>query len=158
MEAKNPYFVAKSCWKSSYFVYLFCPKNDAIDFTKWFHNNSAMGGRRKLPDPLLNRIFNALSIGVHYTLSFQWINFGLKCLFRQIKKRNMSYGTIVLLTSLLITLTRHFRPKLIHWNKSVYCTPIDRALKMRFNEGSGNQPFLSYEGFCEINCAVFWTK
>ena len=80
MEAKNPYFVAKSCWKSSYFVYLFCPKNDAIDFTKWFHNNSAMGGRRKLPDPLLNRIFNALSIGVQYTLSFQWTNFGLKCL------------------------------------------------------------------------------
>ena len=32
----------------------------------------------------------------------------------------------------------HFRPKLVHWNKSVYCAPIDRALKMRFNEGSGS--------------------
>ena len=36
--------------------------------------------RRKLPDPSLNRICNALSIDVQYTLSFQWINFGLKCL------------------------------------------------------------------------------
>ena len=33
---------------------------------------------------------------------------------------------------------RHFRPKLVHWNESVYCTPIHRALKMRFNEGSGS--------------------
>ena len=39
-----------------------------------------MVGRRKLPDPSLNRIFNALSIDVQYTLSFQWTNFGLKCL------------------------------------------------------------------------------
>ena len=30
--------------------------------------------------------------------------------------------------------SRHFRPKLVHWNKSVYCTPIDRALKMQFNK------------------------
>ena len=40
-----------------------------------------MVGRRKLPDPSLNCIFNALSIGVQYMLSFQWSNFGLKCLF-----------------------------------------------------------------------------
>ena len=33
---------------------------------------------------------------------------------------------------------RHFRLKLVHWNESVYCTPIDKALKMRFKEGSGN--------------------
>ena len=49
----------------------------------WFHknlHNSGMVGRRKLPDPSLNHIFNALSIGVQYTLSFQWTNFGLKCL------------------------------------------------------------------------------
>ena len=26
---------------------------------------------------------------------------------------------------------RHFRPKLVHWNESVYCTPINRALKMQ---------------------------
>ena len=30
-----------------------------------------MVGRRKLPDPSLNHIFNALSIGVQYTLSFE---------------------------------------------------------------------------------------
>ena len=29
-----------------------------------------MVGRNKLPDPSLNSIFNALSIGVQYTLSF----------------------------------------------------------------------------------------
>ena len=35
-------------------------------------------------------------------------------------------------------ISRYFRPKLVHWNESVYCTPIDRALKMRFSEGSGS--------------------
>ena len=39
-----------------------------------------MVGRRKLPNPSLNHIFNALSIGVQYTLSFELTNFGLKCL------------------------------------------------------------------------------
>ena len=39
-----------------------------------------MVGRKKLPDPSLNHIFNALSIVVQYTLSFQLTNFGLKCL------------------------------------------------------------------------------
>ena len=56
---------------------------------------------------------------------------------------------------------RHFSPKLVLWNESIYCTPIDRALKMRFKEGSADfydQPFLGYEGFCKISCAVFWTK
>ena len=35
---------------------------------------------RKRPNPSLNRIFNALSIDVQYTLWFQWIYFDLKCL------------------------------------------------------------------------------
>ena len=39
-----------------------------------------MVGRRKLSDYWLNRSFNALLIGVQYTLSFQWTTFGLKCL------------------------------------------------------------------------------
>ena len=49
----------------------------------WFHktlHNSWMVGRRKLPDPSLNRICNVLSIDVQYTLSFQWTNVGLKWL------------------------------------------------------------------------------
>ena len=33
------------------------------------------------------------------------------------------------------TSNKHLRPKLVCWNESVYCTPIDGALKMRFNEG-----------------------
>ena len=31
---------------------------------------------------------------------------------------------------------KYFRLKLVQLNESVYCTPIDRALKMQFNEGS----------------------
>ena len=55
----------------------------------------------------------------------------------------------------------HFRPKLLHWNKRVYCTPIDRALKMWFNEGSGNllRPTIpALWIFWKINYAVSWTK
>ena len=44
-----------------------------------------MVGRRRLQDPSLNFIFNALSIGVKYTLSFQLTNFGLNCLIKVIK-------------------------------------------------------------------------
>ena len=43
-----------------------------------------MIGRRKLYDPSLIHIFNALSIGVQYTLSFQGTNFDLKCLLKLI--------------------------------------------------------------------------
>ena len=68
------------------FVCLFFPKNGAIDFTKNLHN-SRMVGRRKLPDPLLNHIFNALSIGVQYTVSFESTNFGLNCLLSRKKKK-----------------------------------------------------------------------
>ena len=79
LEAKNPYFVTKNCWKSSYICVFILSKKRR----NWFHknlHNSGMVGRRKLPDPSLTRIFNALLIGVQYTLSFQWTNFGLKCL------------------------------------------------------------------------------
>ena len=71
LEAKNPYFGTKNCWKSSYIrVFIFSKKR-----RNWLHknlHNTGMVSRRKLPDPLLNRIFNALSIGVQYTFSFQW--------------------------------------------------------------------------------------
>ena len=79
LEAKSPYFVTKNCWESSYICVFILSKKRR----NWFHknlHNSGMAGRRKLPDPSLNRIFNALSIGVQYTLLFQWTNFGLKCL------------------------------------------------------------------------------
>ena len=72
-------FVTKNCSKSSYiWVFILSKKQH-----NWFHktlHKSGMLGRRKLPDPSLNCIFNAPSIGVQYTLSFQWTNFGLKCL------------------------------------------------------------------------------
>ena len=58
------------------FVYLFCPKKQH----NWFYENlhdSGMVGRTKLSDLSLNCIFNALSIGVQYTLLFQRTNFDL---------------------------------------------------------------------------------
>ena len=79
LEAKNPYFVTKNCWKSSYICVFILPKKRR----NWYHknlHNSGMVGRRKLPDPSLNCTFNVLPIGVQYTFSFQWTNFGLKCL------------------------------------------------------------------------------
>ena len=48
-------------------------------FLKNFHN-SGMVGRKNLGDCSFNRIFNALSIGLQYTLSLEWPGFGLKCL------------------------------------------------------------------------------
>ena len=63
------------------FLYFFCPKNN------WFYknlHNSGMVGHRKLPKPSLNWIFNAILIVVQYTLSFQWTNFGLKCLLEDV--------------------------------------------------------------------------
>ena len=62
------------------FVYLFCPKNGAIVF--------ATVGRIKLADTSLNHIFNALSIGVEYTLSFQLTSFGLNCLLYILFKKD----------------------------------------------------------------------
>ena len=79
LEAKNPYFVTKNCWKSSYNGVFILSKTHQNWFRKKLYN-SGMVGHRKLSDPLLNRIFNALLTGVQHTLSFQWTNFGLKCL------------------------------------------------------------------------------
>ena len=39
-----------------------------------------MVGHRKLPDPLLGKVFNLLSSDLRYTLSFEWSGYGLKCL------------------------------------------------------------------------------
>ena len=51
------------------------------------------------------------------------------------------------------------RPKLVNWNESVDCTPIDRAFK-KCDSTRGqalfyNQPFLIHGSFSKINCAVF---
>ena len=54
-----------------------------------------MVGRRKLPDTSLNRIFNVLSIGVQYTLSFQGTNFGLKCLFLKTPQKTLLKHLII---------------------------------------------------------------
>ena len=89
LEAKNPCFVTKICWKSSYICAFIFPKNGAIDFTKTFTSQEwlVVESQEWLPDPSLNHIFNVLPIGVQYTLSFQLTNFGLKYLI-QFESRN----------------------------------------------------------------------
>ena len=60
LEAKNPCFLTKNCWKSSYICVFILSKKRR----NWFHknlHNSGMVRRRKLPNPSLNRIFNALT-------------------------------------------------------------------------------------------------
>ena len=54
--------------------------------------------------------------------------------FSEVDNKNIK--TLKLQTK--IAQIRHFRPKLVCWNESVHWTPIDRTLKMRFNEGSGS--------------------
>ena len=69
----------------------------------WFHknlHNSGMFGCRKLPDPVLNRIFNALPFRVQCTLSFQWTNFDLKCLFLVLTKLSFWQGDWTLRSAL----------------------------------------------------------
>ena len=91
LEAKNPYFGTKNCWKFSYiYVFILSQKR-----RNWFHknlHNSEMFGCRKLPDPALNRIFNALPLGVQCTLSFQWANFGVECLLLVLTKPSFWQG------------------------------------------------------------------
>ena len=73
LKAENTCFVTKNCWKTYYiFAYILSKKR-----CNWFHknlHNSGMVGRRKLPDPSLNRIFNALSNGVQHNalISMNW--------------------------------------------------------------------------------------
>ena len=61
-----------------YFCICFVRKIEQLVLEKL--HNSGMVHRRKPPDPSLNRNSNALSIGVQYTLSYQWPKFDLKCL------------------------------------------------------------------------------
>ena len=85
------------------FVYLFCPKNGTTDFTKTFIIQEWKAARRKLPDPSLNSIFNALSIGVQYTLSFRWTNFGLKCLLEKLFQNRQSWHPFLIRCKLMKT-------------------------------------------------------
>ena len=52
------------------FTHLFCPENSTIDFRKTSITQKWLIVRRKLRDSSSNRIFNALSICVQYTLSY----------------------------------------------------------------------------------------
>ena len=45
-----------------------------------------MVGRRKVPDFLLSKAFNILTIGLRYLLSIEWPDFGLKYLVTVMSK------------------------------------------------------------------------
>ena len=64
LEAKNPCFVTKNFSKSSYICFIYFVQTTAQMILQ-------LVGRRKLPDPSLNRIFYTLLINVEYTLSLQ---------------------------------------------------------------------------------------
>ena len=81
LEAKNPCFVTKNCSKYFYICVFILSRKQYNCLQKDFHN-SRMVGRRKLSDPSFNRVFKTLSIGGKYTLLFQQIKFGLKCLIK----------------------------------------------------------------------------
>ena len=55
LEGKNPCFLTKNCWKSSYNCVFILSKQRYNRFHKNLHN-SGMVVRRKLPNPLFNRI------------------------------------------------------------------------------------------------------
>ena len=82
LEPKSPGFLTKNCSKSSYICVFILSTKQHNWLLKSFHN-SGIVGHRKLSDPSFNWIFNALSIGVHFTLSFWWTKFRLKCLLRK---------------------------------------------------------------------------
>ena len=63
-------------FSKSYINVFFISKKGQNCFYKNFHN-SGMVSRRKLPDPSLGNVFNHLSIGLRYTLSFEWSDIGL---------------------------------------------------------------------------------
>ena len=72
LEIVETCFLKKNLFKIILYIYIFYPK------TSNFHN-SGMVSRKKLSDLPLNNIFSVLSIGLQYTLSFKWPDFGLKC-------------------------------------------------------------------------------
>ena len=92
---------------------------------------------------ILNPIFMAPNMVVLQEMTTLNIHFALSRMKRDGVKRMFPFAKRDINS-------RHFRQKLVYQNESKYCAPIDRAFY--------NQPFLSYERFCEINCAVFWTK
>ena len=62
-------------------MFLFDPETNNFD-------NSEIGGRRKLPDPSMNNIFNVLWIGLQYTVSFKQLDFARNASLKQ--RQNLS--------------------------------------------------------------------
>ena len=99
-----------------------CSKKFKLNFSKFWRTNSFVCRNYRGKTCLgffhlfiLNRVKMNIGINLNFVLSFKKIS-----------------------TNSFVSLNWHFRLKLVNWNESVYCTPIDRALKMWFNEGSGS--------------------
>ena len=76
---KKTCFVTKNYSESSHICVFILSKSSLIDTSKSHITQEWLVV--ELLDPSLDRIFNVQSIGVQYTLSFQWTNFGLKWLW-----------------------------------------------------------------------------
>ena len=74
LEAKNSCFVTESCSKS----YFFCSKTSKTNSRKTSITSEWLVGESYWTPRWID--FNAISISIKYTLSFQWSNFDLKCL------------------------------------------------------------------------------
>ena len=74
----------KIFFKILYLCFLFIHKTAELVLEKLPRLRS--GCSRKLTDSLLNNIFNPFSIGLEYTLSFEWPDFGQKCLLTAMLK------------------------------------------------------------------------
>ena len=73
LEIVETFVFSRKYFQSLLIFIFFYPK------TSNFHN-AGMIYLRKLSDPSMNSVFNVLSIGLQYTLSFKRPAFGLKCL------------------------------------------------------------------------------
>ena len=68
-DCENSCFLKKNVFKIILYLFFFILKPVT---------SVTMVGRRKIPDFSLNNIFSVLSIGLQYTLSLKWPDFGLK--------------------------------------------------------------------------------
>ena len=90
------------------FIFSYYPKTAELVLENFQYSGEV--GCGKLPDPSLNNFFNVLSIGLKYILSFEWPDFGLKCLFTVVPKSQSYYMKFSHFWDLLIII------ELLLWN------------------------------------------
>ena len=87
LEAKKPFLWRKSVQNLFICVYLFCPKNSRFDFRKTFKTQEYLFVE-SCPTPRWITFLNLYRLVLN--ISYQWINFGLKCLSKG--NQTMKFG------------------------------------------------------------------